>query len=217
MINSSSESIAKFRKNYGKFQLDESHVKANPFEQFDLWFNESIQAGIDEPNAMFLATCGKNMQPSGRIVLLKDFSENGFDFHTNYNSRKGNEIKENPLVSATFFWGPLERQIRIEGKIVVLDRNYSELYFKTRPFDSRIGAWASEQSKVIPSREFLLKRFEEFSKKFKDDVPVPDHWGGLRIVPSKIEFWQGGENRLHDRILYSKNSNNKWEISRLSP
>lgn len=188
----------------------------NPFKQFAKWFNEVLQSGIKEPTAMTLATATKEGVPSARAVLLKDYDENGFLFFTNYESRKGKELIENPAAELLFYWMDLQRQVRISGKVEKTDREDSEQYFKTRPLKSRIGAWASKQSEIIPDREYLEKRFSEFEKKFKDDVPLPSNWGGFRLIPECFEFWQGRESRLHDRICYLK-KNEEWEIIRLSP
>ena len=196
--------------------LKKSSVDKNPFKQFAKWFNEVLQSGIKEPTAMTLATATKEGVPSARAVLLKDYDENGFLFFTNYESRKGKELIENPAAELLFYWMDLQRQVRISGKVEKTDREDSEQYFKTRPLKSRIGAWASKQSEIIPDREYLEKRFSEFEKKFKDDVPLPSNWGGFRLIPECFEFWQGRESRLHDRICYLK-KNEEWEIIRLSP
>ena len=165
---------------------------------------------------MTLATASKEGVPSVRTVLLKGYDENGFLFFTNYESRKGKELTENPVAELLFYWMDLQRQVRISGKVEKISKLESENYFKTRPLESKIGAWASKQSEVIPDREYLEKQFSEYEKKFKDNVPLPSNWGGFRLIPERFEFWQGRESRLHDRICYLK-KNNVWEIVRLAP
>lgn len=209
--------IAALRQSYSRSELLESNVSANPIEQFKQWFNEALAAKVLEPNAMYFASVSNN-RPHGRIVLLKGFDEQGFVFYTNYLSNKGQEIAENGFASLTFFWGDLERQVRIEGEIVKVSAEESDEYYHSRPRGSQIGAWVSEQSKVISSREILQERLTFYEEKFKNltIIPRPDHWGGYRVIPEKIEFWQGRPNRLHDRILYTK-ENNSWKIERLCP
>lgn len=209
--------IASLRQSYSQNELLEENVLKNPFKQFGKWFDEALNAQILEPNAMHLSTISVG-KPHGRIVLLKGFDENGFIFFTNYLSNKGQEITETPFASITFFWGDLERQIRIEGSIEKVSSDESDEYFHSRPRGSQIGAWVSEQSKVIHGREILNERLETLENQYKDQaiIPRPAHWGGYRIVPEKIEFWQGRPNRLHDRILYSKTGDD-WKIERLSP
>ncbi|MDO8549823.1 MAG: pyridoxamine 5'-phosphate oxidase [Ignavibacteria bacterium] len=196
--------------------LTKSIVDKNPFKQFEIWYQEILKSDVKEPTAMTLATASKKGFPSARTVLLKEYDEKGFLFFTNYESRKGKELIENPAAELLFYWMDLQRQVRISGKVEKTDREDSEQYFKTRPLKSRIGAWASKQSEIIPDREYLEKRFSEFEKKFKDDVPLPSNWGGFRLIPERFEFWQGRESRLHDRICYLK-KNKEWEIVRLSP
>ena len=209
--------IADIRTDYKLKSLSESDVSNNPFKQFTVWWNEAIQANLEEVNAMTLSTASKDGRPSSRIMLLKGYDEKGFVFFTNYESNKGKAIGENPYVSLLFFWKELERQVRIEGKIEKLETEYNDEYFYSRPVGSRIGAWASKQSNEIESREVLEADFKRFTSQFEGiDVPRPDHWGGYRVVPDKIEFWQGRSNRLHDRIMY-KLENTDWRIKRLSP
>ncbi len=191
-------------------------VDKNPFKQFESWYQEILKSDIKEPSAMTLATADKSGSPSARIVLLKGFDENGFLFFTNYESRKGKELIENPAAELLFYWMDLQRQVRISGKVEKTSKDESEKYFTTRPLQSRIGAWASKQGEIIPDREYLEKRFSKFEKKFKDNVPLPSNWGGFRLIPERFEFWQGRESRLHDRICYLK-KNKEWEIVRLSP
>ena len=196
--------------------LKKSTVDNNPIKQFAGWYNEILQSRVKEPTAMTLATASKDGIPSVRTVLLKGYDENGFLFFTNYESRKGKELTENPVAELLFYWMDLQRQVRISGKVEKISKLESENYFKTRPLESKIGAWASKQSEVIPDREYLEKQFSEYEKKFKDNVPLPSNWGGFRLIPERFEFWQGRESRLHDRICYIK-KNNVWEIVRVAP
>jgi pyridoxamine 5'-phosphate oxidase len=199
--------------------LTKANVDANPFRQFERWFAEVKASGVNEQDAisMTLATADSEGQPSARIVLLKSFDERGFVFYTNYNSRKGQDITGNPRVCLLFYWSPLWRQVRIEGTIEKVSEAESDEYFNSRPSGSRIGAWASDQSQRVENRGALEKRFDEFDLKFADNVPRPPHWGGYRIKPQLIEFWQGRENRLHDRLRYSLRSDGTWTIERLAP
>jgi len=209
--------IAALRKNYQLMGLDENKIKNNPVDQFTIWFDEAISADVIEPNAMILSTVSQAGSPSSRTVLLKGLEEDGFIFFTNYESEKGKEIAQNNNVSLLFLWLDLERQVRISGKAIKLSTEESEVYFKSRPRNSQIGAWASKQSEVVPDRQYLEDRFKTMRVKFEDqEIPLPDFWGGYKVIPSRIEFWQGRPNRLHDRILYSKNEN-EWKIERLSP
>jgi pyridoxamine 5'-phosphate oxidase len=199
--------------------LTKSIVDKNPFKQFESWYQEILKSDVKEPSAMTLATADKTGRPSARTVLLKSFDENGFLFFTNYESRKGKELIENPVAELLFYWMDLQRQVRIFGKVKKTSREVSEKYFNTRPLKSRISAWVSRQSSIIPNREFLENQFAEFESRLmsgKDDVPLPSNWGGFRLIPERFEFWQGRDSRLHDRICYVKN-NSEWEIVRLSP
>lgn len=214
MIN---KSLADLRQNYKFKSLGIDDVDLSPFKQFEIWFNEVLESEIPEPNAMVLATADKNCKPSARVLLLKGFDESGFVFYTNYESRKGRELSENNFASLLFFWVDLERQIRIEGTVEKVTTQESEKYFKSRPFKSRLGAWASNQSEVIPGRMTIVKKFLGYLAKFHSkDIPLPPYWGGYRLIPGSFEFWQGRENRLHDRIRYRKEKEN-WIIERLSP
>lgn len=205
------------RHDFAKETLDEHDVIENPFFQFAKWFEEAVAAQVIDPNAMSLCSATKEGKPSARIVLLRNFSEIGFVYYSNYNSRKGSEIEENPNCALLFFWPELERQIRIEGVVQKQSSEESDLYFNSRPRESKLGAWTSEQSKKIINREVLNKEFEKISLQYPDEnVPRPPHWGGYLLKPSTIEFWQGRPNRLHDRILYSMENNN-WKIERLAP
>jgi pyridoxamine 5'-phosphate oxidase len=216
MSNTASE-INKLRQVYSKEILDEKMVNKNPILQFDFWIKEALDADIPEPHAMNVSTVSKEGKPSSRIVLIRDFSENGFVFYTNYNSKKGSDISENNFAAINFFWPQLERQIRIEGKLQKVDSKISDEYFASRPYDSQLGAWASNQSEVLKNREELEERFSELEKQFAGKtVPRPEHWGGYVLAHSSIEFWQGRPSRIHDRIKYSL-VNNEWKIERLSP
>lgn len=209
--------LTQMRQNYTLAQLDEASVHSDPLKQFENWFDEVRKCEIKEPNAMLLATCGADRIPSIRAVLLKIFDEKGFVFFTNYNSDKSRNISENPNVALEFLWLDLERQIRITGKAEKISTMESLKYFMSRSRESRIGAWVSDQSRVISSRQAMMMQIEKMKTKFSQgDVPLPDFWGGYRVVPEKIEFWQGRENRLHDRLLYTKTSSG-WDISRLAP
>jgi pyridoxamine 5'-phosphate oxidase len=212
------KNIADLRKDYTLQGLSKSEVDSNPFVQFRRWFDQALAAKLTEPNAMTVATTTVDGKPSARIVLLKDFDERGFVFYTNYNSRKGQELFNNAQVALVFWWAELERQVRICGRIERISASESDEYFHSRPWQSRLGAWASNQSEVIESRAFLEQRFADFQSSYENqDIPRPQHWGGLRTVPTEIEFWQGRSSRLHDRLLYSYVEGNSWRIERLSP
>lgn len=206
------------RVDYGRAALDEADMRSDPLEQFGVWFAQARAAGVAEANAMTLATVGADGSPSARIVLLKEFDARGFTFHTNYDSRKGRELEANPRAALCFHWQPLERQVRIEGFVERASRAESEAYFRTRPVAAQIGAWVSHQSTPIASRAELEKLQHELTKRFSDGpVPLPPYWGGLRVVPHAIEFWQGRPSRLHDRILYIRQADGAWMRQRLSP
>ena len=210
--------IQNLRQDYSAAVLTEKEIKQDPIKQFDKWFNEAVAAEVHEPNAMTLATATTNGHPSARIVLLKGFNNQGFNFYTNYLSRKGKEMAKNPLVSAVFFWPELERQVRIEGTIEKLSREQSEEYFHTRPKASQLGAVASPQSQEIEGRKILEEKMAQLEVEYADkDVPKPSHWGGYIIKPRLIEFWQGRRSRLHDRIVFKKIDNKNWKIVRLAP
>jgi pyridoxamine 5'-phosphate oxidase len=209
--------IADIRKDYKLQSLHENQVADNAMQQFTNWWNEAIESQIDEINAMTLATVSTNGLPNARIVLLKGYNENGFEFFTNYNSHKGQEIAANPNVCLLFFWKELERQIRIQGSIQKLSEEASTAYFKSRPIGSQIGAWSSPQSAVIENRIILENNEKQYTQQFAGNIPKPPHWGGYKVAPSSIEFWQGRSSRLHDRLLYTLQENNSWKIERLAP
>ncbi|MEA5139504.1 pyridoxamine 5'-phosphate oxidase [Arcicella rigui] len=209
--------IAALRENYTKGSLDVEDVNASPLEQFKKWFHEAIESKLPEPNAMLVSTVSADGKPSARVVLLKGIDE-GFTFYTNYLSRKGAELAENPHACITFFWVELERQVRIEGKMEKVSAEESDAYFQVRPLGSQIGAWVSNQSMVIESREVLEEREKHLKEKFGNEpIPRPPHWGGYRLIPEYVEFWQGRPSRLHDRIAYTKLEEHTWKIERLSP
>jgi pyridoxamine 5'-phosphate oxidase len=213
-----SRDLAAIRKDYRLQSLLEQDVDTNPVKQFEKWLQQAMDSGIEEPNAMTLATSTTTGKPSARIVLLKGIKENGFVFFTNYNSKKGKQIHDNPWASLVFFWKELERQVIIEGEIKKTSEKESDEYFAKRPLESRIGAWSSPQSKVIQSREVLEKNVSYYTDKYQSqNVPRPPHWGGYILIPTLIEFWQGGAGRLHDRLQYSLNDSNSWVIERLAP
>ncbi|RDU99659.1 pyridoxamine 5'-phosphate oxidase [Trinickia dinghuensis] len=209
--------LADLRKDYARGSLDETSVDADPFRQFEAWFKQAQDARLPEPNTMTLATVDARGYPSARIVLIKGVDERGFVFYTNYESRKGLDLAANPHASLLFYWIELERQVRVEGTVVKASAEESDAYFNSRPLGSRIGAWASDQSKQIESRALLEAREKSFAERFGDHPPRPPHWGGYRLVPETIEFWQGRPSRLHDRILYTRQSTEGWRLSRLSP
>ncbi len=210
--------LAHLRENYTKGGLAERDLHQNPFEQFRIWFEQAQSAKITEPNAMTLATATPDGIPSARIVLLKHFDEQGFVFFTNYESRKGGEMEENPNVALVFYWAELERQVRIAGTVVKTSRGESEAYFAQRPRASQLGAWASEQSTVVKNRQFLEEQLTSLTKWYEgQEIPAPPYWGGYRVQPEVIEFWQGRHSRLHDRLVFSRVNESKWQIERLSP
>jgi pyridoxamine 5'-phosphate oxidase len=200
--------------------LDKCFLETDePFELFDKWYEAAKKKEINDPNALALATSSKNNVPSVRMVLLKDFSKNGFVFYTNLNSQKGNEIKENPSVSMCFHWKSLLRQVRINGKVTPVQNTVADKYYNSRAYDSRIGAWASNQSSVLNDRQELVNSIDKFKEKFneKDNVPRPDHWSGWNLKPDSIEFWLDGDNRIHERLKFLLNSDGSWKKVLLSP
>ena len=196
--------------------LLESDLAADPFAQFGAWFDAARAAGVDTPEVMTLATATPDGRPSARMVLLKGHGPEGFVFFTGYASRKGRELEENPRAALVFYWRPQGRQVRVEGEVERLERDESEAYFRTRPLESRYGAWASRQSEIIPSRETLEARYEAAAAEFGQDVPLPETWGGFRLRPVSIEFWQHRESRLHDRLRY-RLAEEDWLVERLAP
>lgn len=204
------------RKQYLFSTLDENNVLPNPIEQFEVWLQNAIESDHLEPTAMILSTVDENFQPHSRVVLLKELTNESFVFYTNYEGHKAKQMALNNRVSLVFFWSTLERQVRVEGLVEKISEVLSTSYFKSRPIDSQLGAWASPQSQLIHSKDFLEKQFQYYKQKFGNDIPKPPHWGGYAVKPTSIEFWQGRANRLHDRLLYSKESN-EWKISRLAP
>jgi pyridoxamine 5'-phosphate oxidase len=210
-------SIADLRREYTLGGLLEADADSNPFAQFTAWFRDAMDADVIETNAMTLATATPEGAPSARIVLLKDFDEQGFVFFTNYESRKGQELAANPRAALLFYWAQLTRQVRVEGELARVSAAESDAYFQTRSPLSRLGAWASRQSSVIPSRATLDERLAELTAQYGDDIPLPPFWGGFRLVPRMLEFWQGRPNRLHDRLRYTRQPDDSWVIERLSP
>ena len=209
-------SIADLRKDYTQATLDEADALPNPFEFFRLWFEQALQADLPEPNAMTLATVNAQGKPSARIVLIKGLDERGLTFFTNYESQKGKELAIRPQAALLFHWHELERQVRIQGVVERVSAAESDEYFHSRPAASRIGAWASPQSAAIPNREFLEEAEKRFKAEFGEKPPRPEHWGGYRLHPTEIEFWQGRPSRLHDRMHY-KLEGLEWRINRLAP
>ena len=209
-------SIAQLRKNYTFGQLTETEVPANPLTLFQVWFEQAMTAECPEPNSMTLATADQAGNPSARIVLLKGADQNGFTFFTNYESQKGRELAIRPRAALLFHWHELERQVRIKGMVEKVTSTESDEYFHSRPAASRIGAWASPQSAEIPNREFLEETEKRFASEFGNQPPRPEHWGGYRLHPTEIEFWQGRPSRLHDRIAYHLEGSS-WRIARLAP
>lgn len=211
-------SIADIRKEYAMHALSEADVQANPLQQFSIWWNEALQAEIEEVNAVTLATASTDGLPTARTVLLKGYDERGFVFYTNYNSQKAAQLEENPRATLLFFWKELERQVRITGLVEKTSAEESDAYYHSRPEGSRLGAWASPQSSTIESREWLENKVSEMEKAFTNgNLNRPPHWGGYRVKPVIVEFWQGRPSRLHDRIQYSIQTGGNWKIERLAP
>jgi len=211
------EQIKKLREDFTRGQLSEKEVLANPFQQFETWLAQALQSGIEELQAMTLATVSKQGKPSSRIVYLREFNNNQFWFYGNYNSRKAKDLETNPHASLHFFWPSLERQIRIEGTVEKCSEEFSDSYFNSRPYESKIGSWASMQSSEISSRDELMKKVEELKKRMPPDkIKRPEYWGGWVLRANYYEFWQGRPSRLHDRIVYIKENEN-WNIKRICP
>jgi len=209
--------LANIRKTHSLGRLLEEEIGEDPFELFHSWLKLAVEKNLPEPNALTLATCSRDGRPSARMMLLKELDASGFVFYTNYESRKGRDLQENPMAAILFYWYDLEKQVRIEGKIEKLTREETIKYFHIRPRESQIGAHASKQSSIIPDRKFLDASYEKLEKKYENaEIPVPDYWGGFRLIPDIMEFWQGRPSRLHDRIRFRK-ENGKWIKERLSP
>ena len=209
--------LTDMRRDFARATLTRSSVADDPFAQFSKWFDDAVASHIIDANAMTLSTVDTGCRPSSRVVLLKGFDQSGFTFFTNYESKKGRDLAANPNAVLHFYWPELERQVNIRGTAGKITREESDAYFRSRPLASRIGAWASNQSTVLPSREYLEDRVADLMAKFVDDeVPLPPFWGGFRVVPDRFEFWQGRPSRLHDRICFEKDGDS-WAISRLSP
>lgn len=209
--------LSDMRKSYERDELSETSAANKPLKEFECWLNEAIAAKIPEPNAMTVATVGENGRPSTRIVLIKDFDDRGIVWYTNYESRKGHELSIHPYAALQFHWVELERVVRIEGRVEKVSAEESDTYFATRPLDSRIGAWASPQSQVIPGRAMLIENAAKYAAKFLLRPPRPPHWGGYRLIPDMWEFWQGRKSRLHDRLRYRLSEEGRWLIERLAP
>lgn len=210
-------SIAHLRKDYQQASLSESDVAADPFQQFGIWFDQALKADAAEANAMSLSTVTADGRPTSRIVLIKEFDQRGFCWFTNYDSAKGHDLANNPYGALLFFWTVLERQVRIEGRIEKVSAEENDTYFHSRPLGSRQSANASLQSQPVANRQILEQQLASVLEKFGDQPPRPEHWGGYRLVPEKIEFWQGRSSRLHDRIVYTRNADGSWSIGRLQP
>ncbi|MCY7411249.1 MAG: pyridoxamine 5'-phosphate oxidase [Chitinophagales bacterium] len=209
--------LQNLRQEYESAELNETTILANPIAQFEKWFNEAVQAQLREPNAMTLATANVDFKPSARIVLLKGIEDGAFVFFTNYNSRKGKELLWNPYATLLFFWNELHRQVRVEGRVVKIDSQKSDEYFLSRPLGSQLGAVASPQSEVIENRKWLEEKLAEAENNFAGkEILRPPHWGGYKVIPNTIEFWQGRTNRLHDRLLFTL-INDDWKLERLAP
>lgn len=211
-------SIADLRREYASRALTEGDAQDDPIQQFSLWFGEALKSELLDSNAMTLATASRDGSPSARIVLLKGFDEAGFVFFTNYGSAKARDLDDNPRACLLLFWAALERQVRMSGRVLKTSAQESDTYFQSRPFESQIGAWASAQSRALPDRAALEARYAELAAKYAGGpVPLPPFWGGYRVVPETIEFWQGRKSRLHDRLLYTKQRDGGWSRSRLAP
>jgi len=211
-------SLSDLRRGYALAGLKESDLDPSPFKQFDKWFQQALAAGLPEPNAMTLATATPDGKPSARVVLLKGFNEHGFVFFTNYESQKGRELSANPHAALVCYWIELERQVRISGRVSRVSAEESEDYFRSRPVGSQLGAWVSRQSQVVSGREILEDKLEELTQEYQSKpIPLPPYWGGYRVAPDTLEFWQGRPNRLHDRLRYTCQPDDQWLIERLSP
>lgn len=210
------EKLQDQRIDYTIGSMDFDALKANPLDQFTFWYQAYESLSPKDPNAFILSTVDSENRPHSRVLLLKGVDQGGFEFYTNYESDKGRQMAENPHVSMCFFWPEAERQVRVEGQVQKLSEAESTAYFKSRPHGSQVGAWISPQSRSISSREFLEERAREYAAKYEGDVPKPPHWGGYRLLPERLEFWQGRSSRLHDRALYQK-VGGEWRLERLAP
>lgn len=210
--------VADLRKEYTFQGLNEADADPNPFGQFKLWFEQALNAQLPEPNAMTIATASLDGKPSARMVLLKDYDQRGFVFYTNYDSEKGQQLRQNPWGAIAFWWAELERQVRITGGVERVSEAEADKYFQSRPKSSQLGAWASHQSQVIQNREVLEQRLKQLKDEYENKTVLrPPHWGGFRVIPDQIEFWQGRPSRLHDRLLYQRGEDGTWSRQRLSP
>jgi pyridoxamine 5'-phosphate oxidase len=218
-VNSEQSSFSSTtREEYRRGSLQETEANPDPIAMFGEWLAVAVESGLREPNAMTLATSTPDGRPSARVVLLKSFDRQGFVFFTNYASRKGRELQDNPRAALVFWWGELERQVRVEGHVVQVSGEESDAYYHSRPLGARLGAWVSAQSSVIPGRAVLEERLAQVNEQYAASAPErPPFWGGYRLVPATIEFWQGGEHRLHDRLLYARTEDGSWQMARLSP
>ncbi len=209
--------LAALRREYGDRGLDLPDLAPEPMEMFGTWFDETVASGLHEPNAMVVTTVSGQGRPSARLVLLKGFDERGFVFYTNYESRKGAELDANPAAALLFPWHDLQRQVRVEGVVTRVSQEESEAYFAARPRDSQLGAWASPQSEEVSSRDQLEERLRQAEERFADEVPLPPQWGGFRVEPEVVEFWQGRKGRMHDRLAYRRDEHGRWSTLRLAP
>lgn len=212
-----SRDLSDLRRDYRQLPLREQDMCADPFEQFRQWFDAAVDYGIEIPNAMVLATATPDGAPGARYVLLKDFDDGGFVFYTHSISAKGRQLEANPRAALVFYWQPLHRQVRIEGTVTPVSAQEADAYFASRPYGSRVSVWVAPQSSVVASREAMETRFEEISRQYPDEVPRPGTWTGYRVAPERIEFWQGREDRMHDRMLYTRQGASAWRMERLAP
>lgn len=211
------EKLQNQRVDYQAGELDVDQVSKDPILQFQHWYEQFEATSPKDPNAFVLSTVDEEGKPHSRVLLLKGVDKGGFEFYTNYHSDKGQQLAQNPFASMCFFWSEQERQVRVEGKVEKLAEQESTAYFKSRPHGSQVGAWVSPQSQAIDSRDILEERAAMYSEKYKDEVPRPPHWGGYRLMPTRIELWQGRSSRLHDRLLYEQDDRGEWQIKRLAP
>ncbi|MCW2761419.1 MAG: pyridoxamine 5-phosphate oxidase [Marmoricola sp.] len=211
------ETLAALRREYGDRGLDVPDLAPDPIAMFRRWLEDTVEAGVHEPNAMVVTTVSTEGRPSARLVLLKGLDERGFVFYTNYESRKAQDLETNPVVSLLFPWHDLQRQVRVEGTTALVSHEESDAYFHSRPRGSQLGAWASPQSREVSSRAQLDEQYREVEERYPDVVPLPPHWGGFRVRPEVVEFWQGRAGRMHDRLVYRRQAQEGWEVVRLAP